>query len=631
MAYRIFSTLDNASAITSPVHGASGEIIESPTFFPAHFGNGVLASGGYARFPTRNGGVELISNSEGSISLWLCTHFNNGDLTGRRAVFSLYNDSGSHIIVFYDGDTDKFGFREGEVGEVMEASSRTITPTTHLLLSFVWDGIERRLYIDGSLAASQRQGAEFIPDFLTLGVVEKSSSDLHHDYIPFECTLDNLKVEDICRGEFYTLEIEGIPSGVSCNSFCRTFFETGRSAYLSSLVDNQRNSFLACEGSASSRPCILRTGGRSERSCYAEVESGASRASFISAPVSAQMEALVSASRTVDTGRNGHSTGVGSAQSARKLFITAQASASRNIPSTVVAKADTESARCSHIGCEGTASLERDGFVSGRASARSERMAHTGGITGTASGKGAFSQGNAGIPPIRANASKDCWFAACEAVEQERASILIGFACADTTRPSWMGGSLQGSSVSSALLPASAAISALRMAAITAGIPSAARESMLVAGAIEGVDWLEHLINWIETVARTDEQLAPIFSAGAPNSGASPHNWGVLRFPALRLIKSSIKRTEEEPDRAFWRADLLFEAVGVRKTGGAGRLTARLVRCVNSALRTGTPKTIAGPLSVSAKIVPAFRQGRCDVSTLALSFEALVTPAGALV
>ncbi|MFA4986188.1 MAG: LamG-like jellyroll fold domain-containing protein, partial [Candidatus Brocadiia bacterium] len=451
MAYRIVSSLDNPNAILGPLLGAPGIALGAVSFMPAVFGPGIRCDQGYVRFPTRAGGVELVSNSAGSISIWLKSLYPSGNPAGKQVVFSLYNDAGSNIIVFFDSDNDRFGFSEGEVGEVKEASARSFPFNAFFSLSLTWNGNWRRLYVNQALACEQRQGAEFIPTCLALGGVEFGGRQLA-SWPSYSGVIDNLKAEDIYRTSFADLNQQGVPTADSRPAFARTLLVSPRPVYLSAPADNQRNSLITGKGVAASRDCYMLTGSRDYRSAYAEVSLSSTRASYASAPMASVRFASLFAVSPLSAERSSSICAAAGALAQRfcALFASSDAIATRSAAYTAYAPISQERAAALHaLGC---ASVARESTLTAKAVALRSRFASLSALPGTADTRDCRTTGTEGILEKRTVSSVGSAMAAAAQSLKTRPSFFRGLAAGDSSIAGLASGSLR------ALSPASATI-----------------------------------------------------------------------------------------------------------------------------------------------------------------------------
>jgi len=624
VAYKIFSTLDNEEAVRSPVVGPAGEVVDNPSFGDAHFGYGVFCDNGYVRFPTREGEEELVSNRAGSISLWAVPHFDNsGGFTGRMAVFSLYNDEGSHIIVFYDADAQRFGFSEAGVGEALEGSPRTVTPGEAIKICLTWDGKKRRLAIYDEVRAEQAQGAEFIPDRLVLGAVEAGSRRLP-EWKPFEGELDNLKVEDAYRTDFSDLDSAPARTDAARDSFTRTVFESARAARLSAPVDNQRNCLLPCSGSASARWCSLRTGGLSAVSARLDVRPGDAREARLSAPAASEAGGAAAGCGAAESAREAHGRASAPAASERDVSCRASGSALSACACSLTCSAGALSGREGRLHCRGAAGVERAARSAGLAAAESERGGSCPALPGCLSERGAASAGAEGPARVR---TRDARGAAMRA----RRSAVSSRGARETAwdegwSPVWamLSASLPAGDFAAAALPASGSASSGRGAETPCDLPRSSAPASLVAADYEGADWLSHLLAWMRECCEGDDELAPVAEKGFEARG-----FAALARPLVLAGAEAFRR--EEAAGAVWTAELEFE---VRPPGGprdAARLAARFVRALSGALARGAPPGAAGPMELETRLSRG-RSGRfARPPRLRIRCRALVRPAAALI
>jgi hypothetical protein len=568
----IYSTLNNGIAITSPVAGAGGTVVGSPGYSPGRFDNGIVCVGGYAKFPTRLASAELVSNSAGTISLWVTPHFQPGSIGGRIALFSLYNDSGSHIVAWWDDNTLRFGFTEAGVGDAAEASPRTLQVAVPLLVALTWDGYDRSLFVQMITVAEQPQGAEFIPESLVLGVVEDAGG-LSVNWSQLDGVLDNLKVEDIHRTGCSDLNRQGPVTRSYGAAFTRTLVDSTRSARMSSTSDDMRNCWLCGLGVSSDRSCWLVTGGYDCRNAALAALPGSWVGGWLSAPCSAELSGSLTAAGEAVADAAGFAPASGCAPDDRASWLTARGALSAD--------------KSCHVTSTGGVNTERTGWLLPVAGGTCGRSAS---LRSIAAAEGVRSAGLRSVAPG----------------ESVRASLMPVSLLALQSRPGAM--------------PVSVLGSAARMALCESAVPVSRSHAWLCSDHTSSRSWLRVAEGWLIRAGA---------AAGIAVASGTPGDWRTLAAPQV-IIASAKAHRAEGPSGDEWTGEFECTATGTAQTAPE-EIAARFVASCCSALRRGTTATLAGPYAVAMQpVAPAGGAGKPQ-TRFRVGIKALVTPCGLLV
>ncbi|MDZ7815302.1 MAG: hypothetical protein U5N86_04625 [Planctomycetota bacterium] len=627
MTFTIFSTLDNSAAISSPVLGAGGEGVGTLGFDGGMFNNGVICYDGFVRFPTRDSsGEELVTNSACTISMWFIPHFDTGGILQKVPLVSLYNDDGSRITVFYDDTSGKFGFTEGGVGQVLESSGTNITAGTPIRIALTWDGYYRSLYINGSLAVRQDQGAEFMPDQLVLGRVRPDGFAVS-GYSNPPGVFDNLKVETEYRTDFTFMFSGGIETSSDRLSFTRTVYESERGLYLSAHVDDQRNALLNGSGCSDERCAYSKTGSYSSRASSLETRPGSVRQCFTSLPAQSARDAATPAVYTTDDDRDAYSGGVVGISSSRGGSLTALGSCVQDRYGRVIAIGECSSERDANATGRGAGLSVRAVALSCKDGTSDFRAGATSALDGVRSNRSVLTEGGAGTVPTRTGADKGAYFAASETAQTDVLAAVCGLDSSEDVCEVTVTGSLVADDEKSALAAGSVSTFDAVACHCPCEIPRDEVSAYVPASAFDADEWLGLILHWAGSACSDD----PVLSAAAGASGkfapTEPGGWRKLRRPSITLASARAARREQGEDEAYWHALLDFDVRAA--SGSASKLAARFNRVVCSALRNA-PVTLCGPFKVdSARMQRSFGAFGSHVR-LKLEISALVTPAKAV-
>ncbi|MDD5626262.1 MAG: DUF2341 domain-containing protein, partial [Patescibacteria group bacterium] len=144
-----FDETSGVTAADSSGHSSTGTLTNGPTWVAGKFGNGVnfAATNDYVNIPTSD-----ISNTAGSISVWVKPSWNGNDNT-KHAIFTNRNGCVGTWVGIYK-DTDNY-MKVNPGGSTAKVDVSSWTAGTWHFITFTWDNATgSKLYIDGGAAAS---------------------------------------------------------------------------------------------------------------------------------------------------------------------------------------------------------------------------------------------------------------------------------------------------------------------------------------------------------------------------------------------------------------------------------------------------------------------------------------------
>ncbi len=617
MAYKIFSTLDGPADIDNPTIGPPGEIVGTELFVPSIHNLGLVCADCFLRFPTLVDGEELVSNAAAAISLWVVPTVDGGSLGTRQVILSLYNDSGSAIILFYDDALRRFGFYEAGVGEALEENERTMLSGMPLPILFQWNGTVRRLYIDANPVAQAPQGAEFMPDYLVIGGVVVGGERVA-EWPPFEGVFDNLKVEDYWRDDPASCMSLGITGSDSRASFTRTMYESACMARLSANIDNQRNCYAVCSGASSARDCRMATGGISTSDAFLPVLSGSWSNCYISAPAISERSARLPGAIEISSERDSHNTAHGAATSVTYAQTICKSSATGMQYGSLTCNSNADAAVDAYSPVDGAAFSMRVSCARASADAQSLRQAASFSADGTEDSAWAALTGAEGIVPVRLSSGKFSYCGASVNAHSERQCTSVANDSGSEWRDSVLCASLPATRAASSWLTSHDDTSSDRGASCPCDIPVSRVFASVVCAERDATGVLELVTGWVETALLRDDYLAPMLWGGI-----RPLGWAALRVPRIALASQSLERPDDNADIGLVGVVIVLDIVVPQSLGGAQRACSRAIRAIKSAIGNGGIVSLAGAIGAKFTITSISTTTAC----LRVELTVAATPA----